>query len=129
MPTIVVLPRPAPEPRELVLRADELFGAEAIPVVLPEETHAGQPPRPLEPIEIIDLVLLAMPEILANIEVGCQPVDATIQKRIKCALAAVMDRLALQRFEALKSSSSHRRSGWKCRRRSCWRLIACVCGV
>ena len=69
VPTISFSPRPAPEPRKLVLCVDQLFGAQAIPVVLAEETHAGQPPGALEPVKVIDLVLLAVAEILVNVEV------------------------------------------------------------
>ena len=95
-PDDLVLAASGPEPRELVLGADQLFGTQAIPVVPAEETQAGQPPGPLEPIKVVDLPLLAMPEILANVKVARQPVDATIQEGIECSLAAVMDRLALK---------------------------------
>ena len=100
----ISFPRPAPESRKFVLRAHQLLGTQPIPVVLAEEPHTGQPPRPLEPIKIIDLVLLAMPEILTHVKMVRQPVDAPIQERIKCSFAALTDLFAFQMLEALKSS-------------------------
>ena len=102
-------PAPLQNPESLFCVVDQLLGAQAIPVVLAEETDAGEPPGPLESVEIIVFPLLAMAEILVDVEVVGQPVDASQQdgRRIR-PLPQSMDRVALEVFEALKSPRARR---------------------
>ena len=106
--------------------AHDLFGAQAIPVVLPEETNAGEPAGPLEAVEIVEFPLLAVPEVLLDVEVVGQPIDALSQADVESAFAAVANRLALEVLETLISSRARPGSGWRSPRRSCWRSIACA---
>ncbi len=57
-------------PESLFCSADQLLGAQAIPVVLAEETHAGEPPGPLQSVKVVELLLLAMAQILAHVKVA-----------------------------------------------------------
>ncbi len=65
---VVLLAAALPEPGQLVLMRDQLFGAQAIPVVLAEEPHAGEPPGALESVKVIVLPLLAVADILVDVE-------------------------------------------------------------
>ena len=94
-----------PEPAELVLLVNELLGAHAVPVVLAEKAQAGQPAGPLQAIKIVELPLLAVAEVLADLEVVGQPVDARLELGIDAPLAAVLNRFALKEFLALETGS------------------------
>ena len=84
--------RTRPEPAELVLLVHQFFGAQAIPVVSAEKTHARQPAGPLQAIEIVKLPLLAVAEVLADLEVVGQPVDSRLELGVDSPLAAVLNR-------------------------------------
>ena len=59
---------------------DQLLGAQAIPVVLAEEAHAGQPAGPLEAVEVVESSTAGRaPKFWLTVEVGGQPVDAATQ--------------------------------------------------
>ena len=98
--------RTHPEPAELVLFVNQFLGTQAIPVVPAEETHARQPPGTLQAIEIIELPLLAVAEILTDLEVLGQPVDSRLELAVDSPLAAVLDRFALEEFLALKPAQA-----------------------
>src|SRR5262249_37744497 len=91
-----------PEPAEPVLVAHELPGSQPVPVVGAEEPDTRQPPGSLQAVEIIELPLLAGAEILADVEVPGQPVDASLQAPADSALAAVLDLLALEELLPLE---------------------------
>ena len=55
---------------ELVLVVHQLFGAQAIPVVLTEEPDAGQPAGTLQTIEVVELPLLPGAEVLSDLKVA-----------------------------------------------------------
>ena len=74
-----VLRDASPEARQPVLGVDELLGPQAVPVVLAEEADAREPAGPLQAVEEIVLPLLAHGEVLADAEVGRQPVDAALE--------------------------------------------------
>ena len=94
---------PSPGTIELVLVVHELFGAQAIPVVLTEEADARQPAGAFQAVEVVELPLLAGAEVLADLKVAGQPVDAALKVSVDAARAAVLDRFALQELAALKS--------------------------
>ena len=71
-----------PEPDELVLVVDQLLGPEAIPVVGAEESDAREPAGTLKPVEIVELPLLAVADVLLDLEVAGQPVDAGCRLRL-----------------------------------------------
>ena len=77
---LVLLVGPAPEARELVLVVDQLLGAQAIPVVLAEEPDAGEPPGPLQSVEIVDTSSCwPCPKFWPHLEVAGEPVDAALE--------------------------------------------------
>ena len=81
----------------------ELFGTQAIPVVLTEEADAGQPAGALEPVKVVKLPLGAGAEILADLKVAGEPVDAALKTAVDAAGATVLDRFTLQELSTLKS--------------------------
>ena len=105
---------------------DDLFGAQAIPVVLPEEPHPGEPAGSLERVEVIESPLLAVAEVLLHVKVVGQPIDALAQAGVESPFAAVANGFALKVLETLDTAASPTGSGWRFRRRSCWRSIACA---
>src|SRR5208337_1450030 len=95
--------RALPEARKLILLVNQLFGPQAIPVVLAEETQAAQPAGPFEAIKIVELPLLAVPVVLTDLEVVGQPVDPALEAGIGPPLAAVIDQLSMEGLLALEA--------------------------
>ena len=92
----------SPEARQPVLGADQLFGPQAIPVVLAEEANPREPAGPLHPVEKIVLPLLAHWEVLADGEVAREPVDGVLEMGTGGSLAAVVNQRSLEILGALK---------------------------
>ena len=87
----------------MILVVNELFGAQAIPVVLTEEPDARQPAGALQTVEIVELPLVAGAEVLADLKVAGQPVDAALKASVDAPRAAFLDRFALEELAALES--------------------------
>ena len=98
--------RALPEARELVLLVDELLGPQAIPVVLAEEPQPAQPAGPLQAVKVVELPLLAVAVVLADLEVVGHPVDPALEAGADAPLAAVLDRLALEELLAPGTASA-----------------------
>ena len=104
---LVLLTAAAPEPRELVLRADDLLGAQAIPVVLAEEPHAGEPAGPLEPVEVVvsSTAGRGRSSGVTSKWLASQSMPVA-EAGVEAPLAAVVDRLALEVLETSDIASS-----------------------
>ena len=96
----------ARNPSSRVLLANELLGTLAIPVVLAEEADAGEPAGPLQPVEVIVPPAWPLPKFWPTWKWLASQSSPTGELAVVTALAAVLDRLAVEDIRVLRSSSS-----------------------
>ncbi len=99
---VVLLGESYPESPQLVLSADQFLGAEPIPVETAEEPDAGEPAGALKGIEVVMLPNRAVSEVLADLKMAAQPVDAVRDSRVQPSLAAIVDHMAFEELLALE---------------------------
>ena len=76
---------------QLVLVMHQLLGAEAIPVVLTEEANAREPAGTLETVQVVELPLMAGAEVLSDLKMAGEPIDASLEASIHASRAALLD--------------------------------------
>ncbi len=84
----------------------QLFRAQAVPIMIAEKPHSGEPASALQTIKVVELPERTRTEILTDLEVFCDPVDPRLQVAVEPALATVMDLPSLHEFLAFVPAQS-----------------------